>query len=175
MTSTGRRSVVVAVFRERSGIERAIANEEGLAATLEQLADEAIIVTKTLDEDLEVIRSNHSVGRSLAVLTAKLMVVVPLGFHGIVAATAAAAEVAAAQRDRGEPASVELDDLRILTDHMDPGSFAIVAIYRDRLLDMAVATFTTFGAVAVWHAPEESVAEAITSYGIGASHEPADS
>ena len=36
MTSTAERSVVVAMFGERSRIERAIASDEGLAATLEQ-------------------------------------------------------------------------------------------------------------------------------------------
>ena len=169
MTNDARRSVVVAVFRERSKLERAIATEEALATTIEQIADEAIIVTKTSEGDLDLVRSNHSVGRSIAVLTAKLMVVVPLGFHGAIAATAAAAEVSAARRDRNEPAEIDSSDLRVLTDQMDPGSLAVVAIYRDRYLDAAMKTFTTFGALAVWHAPEAQVASEINEHRIDPS------
>ena len=138
-----------------------MAKDEVLAATIEQVADEAVVVTKDSDDGLVVTRAHHSVGRSLAVLTAKLMVVIPLGFHGILAATATSIEVTAARRQRSEPSELEEADLRILADRMEPGSSAIIAVYNDRYVDKATSVFGGLGASWVWHASEEEVEAAL--------------
>jgi hypothetical protein len=73
------RDIVIAVFKERSSLQQMLAKDELIAANLEIAADEAILVTKDTDGTLSISRSSHSVGRSLAVLSTKLLVVVPLG------------------------------------------------------------------------------------------------
>lgn len=90
------RNVVIAVFREKSKLERAVAKDDTVAATAEEVADEAIVVTKQSDGALTISRSHHSVGRSLATLTAKLMIALPLGFYGVLAFTGAGVEITAA-------------------------------------------------------------------------------
>ena len=89
------RSVVVATFGQRSAVEEALTKDEVLAAMIEQVADEAVIATKGPDGALTVVRAHHSAGRSIAALTTKLMVVLPLGFHGVLAATVAGIELTA--------------------------------------------------------------------------------
>ena len=161
MTANQGRIVVVAIFRERSKLERAIAKDDGVAATIEQVADEAVIATKEPDGELNVTRSHHSAGRGLALLTAKLMIAVPLGFHGVLAATTAGVEISAAGRRRGEPSEFADTDLRVLSDRMESGWSAVIAVYRDRYLDPALSAFDKLGALAVWHAPEEEVESAL--------------
>jgi predicted alpha/beta-fold hydrolase len=75
----------VAVFSERSKLERAPSEKGRVSAQTEILADEAIVVIQKPDGTLSIHRSDHSASRSLAVMTAKLMIASPLGFNGVLA------------------------------------------------------------------------------------------
>ena len=83
------RSIVIAVFKERSNIQKAITKDGVVAANIETFADETIIVTKNTDGSLTINRSEHSIARTLTTLTAKLMIVLPAGLHGVLAITVA--------------------------------------------------------------------------------------
>ena len=152
--------MVIAVFTEKSKLERSVANDT-IAATIEQVADEAVVVTKQPDGELTISRSHHSVGRSLATLTAKLMIAVPLGFYGVLAVTTAGVEITAASRRRDEPSEIRETDLRVLVEQMEPGWSAVIATYRDKYLETAVTAYGKLGAVMVWHALESQVETAV--------------
>ena len=96
MADDRERNVVIGVFSEKSKLQQAIAKDETVGATIEQVADEAVVVTKQLDGALTISRSDHSIGRSLAALIAKLMIAVPLGFYGVLAVSKAGVEITAA-------------------------------------------------------------------------------
>ena len=85
--STSERNVIIALFKEKSKAQKAAIKDTVTATSIEMVADEAIIVTKNEDGKLTISRSDHSVIRSLTVLTAKLMIVVPIGFTGALAMT----------------------------------------------------------------------------------------
>lgn len=161
VAGNGERNVVIAVFREKSKLERAVAKDDTVAATAEEVADEAIVVTKHSDGALTISRSHHSVGRSLATLTAKLMIALPLGFYGVLAFTGAGVEITAASRHRDEPTEVGDTDLKVLVEQMEPGWSAVIATYPDKYLDRAVAAYRKLGALMVWHALESQVEAAV--------------
>ena len=100
MNQEPERTIVIAVFAERTSLQEALANDQAAATTLEILADEAIVVRKEADGRLTISRSDHSPTRSVAVMAAKLMLVVPLGFHGVLAMTTAGLQLSAAARER---------------------------------------------------------------------------
>lgn len=158
--------MVIAVFREKSDLQQAVAKDGTVAANIELVADEAIIVTKQADGALTISRSDHSVGRSLATLTAKLMIVLPLGFYGVLAVAVSGAEITAAGRTRDEPTEVGEADLGFLVEQMEPGWSAVIATYPDKYLEPAVTAFEKLGAVMVWHAPEHRVEAAVREHRI---------
>ena len=155
------RDIVIAVFKEKPKAQKALAKDGVAAANIEILAHEAVIVTKNADGSLTISRSEHSVKRSLATLTAKLMVVLPLGFYGVLATTAAGLEISAAARKRDDATEVNETDLAFLVDQMKPGWSAVLAAYPPQQVNNAVTAFWKLGAVMVWHAPESSVEEAV--------------
>jgi hypothetical protein len=155
------RQVVIAVFSEKSKLQQALAKDETVAATIEQVADEAVVVTKQLDGALTISRSHHSVGRSLATLTAKLMIAISLGFYGVLAVSKASVEITAASRSRDEPSEVGDSDLMVVVEQMEPGWSAVIATYSDRYVNTAVTAYTKLGAVMVWHALESQVDTAV--------------
>ena len=157
MTGSAERDVVVAVFRKRSDLQRALATDTAAATSIELMASEAVVVTKDADGTLSISHSEHSPKKSLAVMTAKLMVAVPLGFYGVLAVTTAGLEVSAAKRDRGAPSDVDEDDLAFLVARMEPGWSAVLAAYPERQVGRAVDAFERLGAVMVWHAPESRI------------------
>jgi voltage-gated potassium channel len=152
-------TVVVALFPEQSKAEQALLPPGRKAAAVEVTADEAIVVTADADGTFSVHSSDHSAPRSLATLAAKLMVVLPLGFHGALATMTAAAEVSAATRSRPER-DIQPTDLAFLTSRMQPGWAAVVAVYPEQRVPRAVAMYDKLGAVMVWYASEERIADA---------------
>jgi hypothetical protein len=149
--------VVVALFSKRSKAEQALLPPTRKAAAVEIAADEAVVVTAEEDGTLAVHSSDHSASRSLATLAAKLLVVVPLGFHGALATMTAAAELSAAGRSRPDR-DVQPTDLAFLTGRMQPGWAAIVAVYPEGRVPRAAAAYEKLGAVMVWYASEERIA-----------------
>ncbi len=152
--------MVVALFPEQSKAEQALMSPARTAAAVEVTADEAVVVTADADGTFSVHGSDHSATRSLATLAAKLMVVLPLGFHGALATMTAAAEVSAATRSRPER-NIQPTDLAFLTSRMQPGWAAVVAVYPEQRVPKAVAMYDKLGAAMVWYASEGRIADAV--------------
>ena len=165
-------TVVVALFSERSKAEQSLLPPSRTAAAVEVAADEAVVVTAEPDGTFQVHASDHSASRSLATLAAKLIVVLPLGFHGALATMTAAAEVSAAKRPRPER-DVQPTDLAFLTNRMQPGWAAVIAVYPGARVPKAAAAYEKLGAVMVWYASEQRIADVVqeqgASDGLGAS------
>ena len=153
----GTRSVVVAVFAEHALAKLPDAGGQRIASRIEWVADEALVVVAGADGQLRMSRSDHSVGRSLVVWTAKLLVAASLGFKGVVATAVAGAETRAALRGHGEATYVTEGDLMVLAEHMAPGSAAVIAAYPTKHVDAAVSFFRRAGARRVWTADEQSI------------------
>lgn len=160
VSDSGESNVVVALFSEPSAVERMMSEKGRVAAGVEIAAEEAVVVIKEPDGTLSVHRSDHSAPRSLAVLAAKLMIVLPLGFHGVLATMTAAAQVGAAQRSRSDR-DVRPTDLGYLSDRIQPGWAAVVATYPEKYLRAAVSMYDKLGAVMVWHATESQIERVI--------------
>ncbi len=153
----GVRSVVVAVFSDPALAKLPEASVQQMANRVEWVAEDAVVVVADADGRLRVSRSDHSVGRSLVVWTAKLMVAASLGFKGVGATAVAGAETTAALRGHGERIEVTERELRVVADQMAPGSVALIAAYPAKYADVAASLFQRAGAQRVWAADEQSI------------------
>jgi len=153
--------VVIALFGSDHRLRGDTALHERFATSVETSAAEAVIVAKDASGELTMTRSNHSVGRSLAELTGKLMIALPLGFHGVVALTNAGAKIAAANRDRPRHEEVGTSQLTAITDQIEPGGAALIASVSESQLSVSVAALEQIGATSVWHVPVSDVEEAL--------------
>ena len=155
------RDIVIADFKERSSLQQMLTKDELIAANLEIAADEAVLVTKNTDGTLSISRSSHSAGRSLAVLSTKLLIVVPLGFTGALAVTTAGLEISGAARKRDDPTELDEVDIAFVVEQMKPGWSAVLAAYPTKLVEKATDSFKKLGAVMVWYAPESRIEEVV--------------
>ena len=153
--------VVVAVFDAEQRIRGDAALHERLATNLETVAESAVLVAKDDSGALTLTGSDHSVGRNLAELTAKLLIALPLGFHGVLAMTSAGTKIAAAQRKRQVPPDVDVADVGVIVDRIPDGGLAIIEVVPTSLLKKAVKAAEVAGARGVWHAPAEDVEAAL--------------
>ena len=163
----GTQSVVVAVFAEHALARLPEVSAQQAAGRIEWVADEALVVVADADGRLRVSRSDHSVGRSLLVWTAKLLVAASLGFKGVLATAVAGAETSAALRGHGEPVEVTERDLMLVAEQMGPGSAAVIATYPVKHVKAAVAFFQRAGAQRVWAADEQSIEAVVRAESLG--------
>jgi len=139
-------------------------DDEKFATKVEEEADEAICITMLgVDGALSITRSSHSVGQSLAILTVKLMIGLPIGLWGTVAMATAATEIKAAVCDREHHEVKEDEDLSFLIEQMKPGWSAVIAVYAEYYVQAAVKGFLPLQATMVWHAPESEIESVIRS------------
>lgn len=163
----GTRSVVVAVFADHALVRLPEVSAQQVASRVEWVADEALVVVADADGKLRITRSDHSVGRSLVVWTAKLLVAGSLGFKGVLATAVAGAETTAALRGHGEPTEVTERDLMVVAEQMGPGSAAVIATYPAKHVSAAVAFSQRAGAQRVWAADEQSIEAVVRAESLG--------
>ncbi|KAL3900326.1 MAG: hypothetical protein SGARI_006264 [Bacillariaceae sp.] len=88
------------------------------------------------------------------------MIVLPIGLRGAVAIVNATEEVEAATRDRERTEFAE-EELDFLVAKMKPGWSALIGVYKEYMVPVAVETLLNLGAVAVWNAKESAIRELV--------------
>ena len=157
MSRNAERVILVALFAKRDRLSEWLAQQEVLVNKVEFVADRAVVVSKGRDGALTITHSEHSPGRTVAAVAAKLLIALPLGFQGALAAANAGRELEAAGRSRGDALAETEEHLAALAEQMQPGWSAVVAAYGPQQAQRAVEAFQRFGAAEVWSAPEPVV------------------